>query len=124
MITTNTTVRWSDPNGEPLVGVVVSVDGDSARVATPYGLTLTVAVERLKPMQSRLNIQPDSIRWEQPKNPASALNALRKTKSGGRNGGKAKNPAKGFGSMSPEQRAEIWAKAVAARRAKTTAASK
>jgi hypothetical protein len=91
MITTNTTVRWSDPNGEPLVGVVVSVDGDSARVATPYGLTLTVAVERLKPMQSRLNIQPDSIRWEQPKNPAAvALQALRKTKTGGRNGGRPK----------------------------------
>lgn len=65
MITTNTTVRWSDPNGEPLTGVVVGIEGDSARVATPYGLTLTVALDKLKPMRTAsLNIQPDSIRWQ------------------------------------------------------------
>lgn len=65
MITTNATVRWSDPNGEPLTGVVVAVDGESARVATPYGLTLTVALEKLKAMTTaRLNTQPDSIRWQ------------------------------------------------------------
>ena len=65
MITTNTTVRWSDPNGSPLVGVVIAVEGDSARVATPYGLTLTVALDKLKAMTTaRLNIQPDSIRWQ------------------------------------------------------------
>jgi hypothetical protein len=65
MITTNTTVRWSDPNGEPLTGIVVSIEGDSARVATPYGLTLTVALDKLKAMTTaRLNIQPDSIRWQ------------------------------------------------------------
>jgi len=56
-----------------------------------------------------------------PTNPASALQALRKTKSGGRNGGKAKHPGKGFGSMTPERRAEVVAKAVAARRAKKPA---
>lgn len=49
-----------------------------------------------------------------PKNPAAV--AL------GRKGGATKHPGKGFGSLTPEQRAEIAAKAIAARRAKTTAA--
>jgi hypothetical protein len=35
--------------------------------------------------------------------------------------GRAKNPSKGFGSMSPERRAELAAKAVAAKRAKAIA---
>lgn len=85
MLTTNTTVRWADPNGSPLIGVVVAINGDSARVATPYGVTLTVAIDKLTPMATaRLNIQPDSIRWE-PKNPAAvALQALRKNRRGGR----------------------------------------
>ena len=50
-----------------------------------------------------------------PKNPAAV--AL------GRKGGAAKHPRKGFGSLTPERRAEVAAKAVAARRAKATAAA-
>jgi hypothetical protein len=45
-----------------------------------------------------------------PKNPAAV--AL------GKLGGAAKHPRKGFGSMTPERRAEIAAKAVEAKRAK------
>jgi hypothetical protein len=49
-----------------------------------------------------------------PKNPAAV--AL------GRKGGAAKHPRKGFGSMTPERRAEIAAKAVEAKRAKKSVA--
>jgi len=48
-----------------------------------------------------------------PKNPAAV--AL------GKLGGAAKHPRKGFGSMTPERRAEITAKAVEAKRAKKAA---
>lgn len=52
------------------------------------------------------------------KNPAAvALQALRKTKSGGRNGGTAKHPRKGMGSATPEERQARAALMVAARRA-------
>jgi hypothetical protein len=48
-----------------------------------------------------------------PKNPAAVAM--------GKLGGAAKHPRKGFGSMTPKRRAEIAAKAVAAKRAKATA---
>ncbi len=61
----NDTVRWNDPNGSPLTGIVVAINDGIATVATPYNQALEVAVERLTKMtQNRLVETASGMKWE------------------------------------------------------------